>query len=88
MEIVNLHGDRNDNSISNQLYKDIVDVGVILSAAIDRLRRQAQVVKYRKERNLSAKQLKTCALELQKANQRDNLSKAEMKRKKHCCIVQ
>lgn len=81
MEIVNLHGDRADNSISKQLYKDIVDVGVILSAAIDRLRRQAQVIKYRKERNLSAKQLKTCALELQRANQRDNLSKAEMKKK-------
>ena len=31
MEIVNLHGDAKNNIVTKQLYKDIVDVGIILS---------------------------------------------------------
>ena len=81
MEIVNLHGDAKNNIVTKQLYKDIVDVGIILSSAIDRLRRQAQVVKYRRERNQSVRQLKTCTLELKKANARDNLNKVEIDKK-------
>ena len=81
MEIVNLHGDAKNNIVTKQLYKDIVDVGIILSSAIDRLRRQAQVVKYRRERNQSVRQLKTCTVELKKANARDNLNKVEIDKK-------
>ena len=79
MEIVNLHDET--NGVSRQTYRDIVDIGTILSSAVDRLRRQAQVVKYRKERNLSAKQLEARTLELKKAKEWKNTVKVEANKK-------
>ena len=79
MEIVNLHDET--NGVSRQTYRDIVDIGTILSSAVDRLRRQAQVVKYRKERNLSAKQLEARTLELRKAKEWKNTVKVEANKK-------
>ena len=79
MEIVNLHDET--NGVSRQTYRDIVDIGTMLSSAVDRLRRQAQVVKYRKERNLSAKQLQARTLELKKAKEWKNTVKVEANKK-------